>query len=235
MQSCDEKKDLKTIAVKAADGMALKITTLKDLNATIDNLFSRIAAGEDQKLLEDLCPYFGNLWPAAQALTDHLAAMGDVWSGARVCEVGCGLALPSLYLAKRGATVVASDFHPDVPEFLKRNIELNKIPERHIIYVPTDWSALRSDKEHHSLLQHRPYNWVIGSDVLYENTHPETLARALSLLAGKGGRILIADPMRPYLQSFIDAMGALGYRNDTHVRQVPTDQGRKDIMLVFLY
>ena len=48
--------------------------------------------------------------------------------GRRILEVGCGLALPSLVLAGRGADITATDYHPLAGEFLERNARENGVP-----------------------------------------------------------------------------------------------------------
>jgi len=52
-------------------------------------------------------PYWAELWPSARALATVVAAR-DV-AGQRVLEVGCGLALPALVAAARGAAAMATD------------------------------------------------------------------------------------------------------------------------------
>jgi hypothetical protein len=52
-------------------------------------------------------PYWAELWPSARALADAVAAR-EV-HGLSVLEVGCGLGLPALVAAARGADVTASD------------------------------------------------------------------------------------------------------------------------------
>ena len=59
-------------------------------------------------------PYWAELWPCARSLAAHLATL-DL-TGVRVIELGCGLALPSLVAALRGADVVASDVSADALE-----------------------------------------------------------------------------------------------------------------------
>src|SRR3954454_20338540 len=108
--------------------IALEIETLADL----DKAINKLCDGVDEKsaeavFVEDLCPYFGVVWPAARALSEHVGRMSSWLKDKRVLELGCGLALPSLVAAKLGARVTASDFHPEVPKFLERNMALNGI------------------------------------------------------------------------------------------------------------
>ena len=63
-------------------------------------------------------PYWAELWPCARSLAAHLATL-DL-AGVRVLELGCGLALPSLVAALRGAEVVASDVSRGRPRARRR-------------------------------------------------------------------------------------------------------------------
>jgi len=194
--------------------LELRVEHIHDLNETIDSLFALLEKEGRPELLEKLCPYFGVIWPSARALALEVARSGRFeWEEKRVLELGCGLALPSLTACARGARVVASDFHPEVPRFLTRNRELNGAGS--LEYLESDWM-----NELPASLQAR-FDWVIGSDILYERAYPEPVARAFDQAAAPGAQILLADPGRPYLQPFVDAMSTLGWRSETRIERVP--------------
>jgi predicted nicotinamide N-methyase len=54
---------------------------------------------------DEFLPYWAELWPAATALA---AALPAQLGGVRVVELGCGLGVPSLVAAARGAEVTAT-------------------------------------------------------------------------------------------------------------------------------
>ncbi len=54
------------------------------------------------------------------------------------------------------------------------------------------------------------FDRVIASDVLYEKHQPEIVARAIAEGLRPGGRFMLTDPGRPYLQDFSDAMERRG-------------------------
>jgi predicted nicotinamide N-methyase len=56
---------------------------------------------EEEFAHDEFLPYWAELWPASLALAEALPDM----SGLRVVELGCGLGLPSLVAAARGAEV----------------------------------------------------------------------------------------------------------------------------------
>lgn len=190
--------------------VAIEIETLADLDKEIDRLCSGVDEKDAEKVfVQDLCPYFGVIWPAARALSEHVARMGTWLAGKTVLEVGCGLALPSLVAAKLGARVVATDFHPDVPKFLHRNVELNGVK---IDYRELDWRDENAELG--------VYDFVIGSDILYEASHPKDVAKALARHCKRESHIILADPGRVYLQSAVKAIEEQGFRSDMFVRDV---------------
>lgn len=218
--------------VERIGDMTLEIDCLKDLNQTIDDLFLELEKTGNASLLEELCPYFGTVWPSARALAQTLYEKRDLFSGKRVLEVGCGLAIPSIVAAKLGADVVATDFHPEVPRFLESNLKLNLEPSRidSVRYERIDWSKGFPDLGR--------FDWVVGSDVLYERQHALLLARVVSHYMGSGaqtGGAIIADPARPYLQTFVDEMTHLGVKHQTSVRTAEDRPVPKDVFIVELH
>jgi predicted nicotinamide N-methyase len=190
--------------------LELVLETLADLDAAVDELVARTAEHPDE-LERDLCPYFGVVWPAARALAGELARRGPELAGKSVLELGCGLALPALVAAKLGARVTATDLHPDVPAFLARNLELNALGPDALEYREHDWRTAPLE---------RSFDLVVGSDILYEAGHPEPVARALAAQIAPGGRILLADPARAYLQACLDELTRLGFREHDEVVSV---------------
>lgn len=196
-------------------GVKLQIERLENLNQTIDELFDALQKTGNEHLLEELSPYFGEIWPSARALTEYLLELGP-WRGAKVLELGCGLALPSLLLAKMGAQVVATDFHPEVPKFLARNKALNGITDS-LEFLQLDWA--KNEKKLGN------FNWVIASDVLYERSHPQWMVQAIARQLDPTTPVTIADPARPYLQAFSDEMvKQTGRKCETQVRRLDSKQ-----------
>lgn len=203
--------------------LRLEMEELESLEETIDELFLELDRTGNAALLEELSPYFGCLWPSARALAQYLLAEDIEQNGPlHILEVGCGLAFPSLALAATVKTsrILATDFHPEVPKFLSRNLERNLIPEEKFEYRKLDWTKRDSNGERFGL--------VIGSDVLYEKAHPADVADALVSWVKPGGRIVIADPVRPYLQAFVDEMRARGFTAEPKVLKLTADPRNAD-------
>lgn len=194
-------------------GLQLTIETLEDLDAVINELCEKAPppGSHEARLLEDLCPYFGVVWPAARALSAHVARMSGWLKGKKVLEVGCGLALPSLVAAKAGARVTATDFHRDVPEFLERNLKHNDVS---VEFINLDW---RKTAEVKALGK---FDFIIGSDIAYEAGQADFLATTLATLCHKESHIVLADPGRPYFQSLVDAIEKHSFQSDLFVTNV---------------
>lgn len=200
--------------------MKIRLEVLKSLDLTIDVLFEELLREGREKELDLLCPYFGVLWPSAIVLTNELASQNlELKRGpSRILEVGCGLALPSLFLMNTLHTskIACSDFHPEVGPFLKRNLLLNPPSKIQLEYIPSRFSDLSLSK--------RKWDVIIGSDILYESSHPEELAEALNTITHPNGEIMITDPGRPYLQKFSDEMRLRGWFADPKIVKVEKNE-----------
>ena len=135
--------DLTEINEKAGN-TELRLTTLRDLDSTIDRMFEELTKLQRPELLDSLCPYFGVIWPAARALAevvDHSLIPGlKMTVDMKIIELGCGLGLPALVAARKGAQTWAADFHPQVERFLALNREINGASS--LRYVDWDWRTL---------------------------------------------------------------------------------------------
>lgn len=169
-----------------------EVECLKSLDETIDAFFLEYQKTGREELFEELCPYFGTPWAAGLALADFAAEESAKWSGREALEIGCGLALPGLVLAKAGVKVECMDQHPDAAVFLARNAARNGIPLPKFHCRP--WQEDLGGR----------FDLVLGSDILYDRRQPDTLVRFLREQVAPGGEAWIADPGRPYLDAFLE-------------------------------
>ena len=158
---------------------------------------------EESRLL-DLCPYFATVWPSARALGLFMSERKKQFNKRRGVEVGCGLGLPAIVGARIGASMTATDFHPDVGFWLKKNASLNQAS---IDYVRWDWT----DPDPAAGIAFGTYDFVLASDVLYERQHPEHLVLALARLLRPGGAVYLSDPGRAYLERALEEFGKLAF------------------------
>ena len=150
------------------------------------------ALREDEALAKRGVPYWAQLWPSGWALA-RAVADGPPLKGRRVLELGCGLGLPSIAAARRGAVVVASDVSDDAAVYAAHNLALNELTGEVLV---ADWSAL-ADRG--------PWDLVLAADVLYLPASVESLLRALPRLVADDGEAWIADPDRRGGRDFLAA------------------------------
>ncbi len=144
-------------------------------------------------------PLFGMLWPSGHVLANVMQTYE--LQGKRILELGCGLALASLVIHRRGGNITASDCHPLTAAFLLENLKLNHLPA--MKYQTGNWT-----RENPLLTR---FDLVIGSDVLYDRDQPQALSQFINLHTNPGAEVLIVDPDRGNRASFTRKMNVLGY------------------------
>jgi predicted nicotinamide N-methyase len=137
---------------------------------------------------DEFLPYWAELWPAATALA---AALPEV-AGLRVVELGCGLGLPSLVAAARGAEVTASDWAEDAVQLLRENASRNGLEVRAEV---RDWREPWPER----------FDVVLAADVLYERRNVEPLLERLRELAPVA---YVGLAGRPYEAEFLGKAGS---------------------------
>jgi predicted nicotinamide N-methyase len=162
-----------------AGGLELSLLRPADAAALID---------EQQFEVEEFLPYWAELWPAGAALA---AALPADLHGRRVLELGCGLGLPSLVAASRGAHVLATDWATEALELLELNARRNGLSLEVAHARWDDPDGFDSGWE-----------LVLAADVLYEHRNVPQL---LALLQRLDAETLLAEPGRPPAQSFFQA------------------------------
>jgi predicted nicotinamide N-methyase len=152
---------------------------------------------------EEYLPYWAEPWPSGVALARAL--VGRRLRGLRVLELGCGLAIPSLYAALEGADVLATDWSEDAVASAGDNAARNGAKLETAV-------ARWSDPE--PLLERAPWQLVLAADVLYERRNVDEL---LALLPRLSNRLLLADPGRPPAKRFLEAWPGKPVRQDGSV------------------
>jgi protein-lysine N-methyltransferase EEF2KMT len=126
-------------------------------------------------------------WASSIVLAERICARSALFgltagSGVRVLELGAGTGLLSIAVAKlfahqkTQATVVATDFHPDVLANLERNV-LDNFPsskyDEPICIRSLDWSQAERDCATAPLSE--PFDVILAADVVYEPAHANWL------------------------------------------------------------
>jgi len=140
-------------------------------------------------------PYWARPWPSGLRLAEEVAKRS--LQGARMLELGCGLAAPSIAAAKAGAEVLATDGSEDAVVFAAHCLALNEV-EGEVAHA--DWAA-HGDQ----LVERGPWDLVLAADVLYTRQNVEAAARLLPRL---GAPVLLADPNRTGARNLLAAARA---------------------------
>jgi predicted nicotinamide N-methyase len=154
-----------------------------------DKLIDEEAFADDEFL-----PYWAELWPAALSLA---RALPVELAGRAVVEVGCGLGLPALVAAARGARVTAIDWAPAAIDLLRENATRNGLELEAAV---ADWRSFDGT-----------FDLAIAADVLYEQRNVEPL---LELLQKVAPTVLLAEPGRPAGAEFLRRAADFWHREE---------------------
>jgi len=152
-----------------------------------DELIDEDAFEEDERL-----PYWADVWPSARVLAERIVSMPV--DGRRFLELGCGSGLVSVAAAMAGFDVTATDYYEEALRFTALNVLVNTgaLIDTRI----GDWRRFPHDMGRFEL--------VVGSDVLYEQTHAGLVAGVLDRTLTARGAAIIADPGRLAAPQFIE-------------------------------
>jgi predicted nicotinamide N-methyase len=190
----------------AGSGADLRLRSLLDRQQFHDPLGEAERAG----ISSATWPIFGLLWPSGRVLA-HAMLSFEV-EGKRILEVGCGLALASLVIHRRGGDITASDCHPLGGAFLLENLRLNDLPA--MKYETGNWA--RSNPALGL------FDLIIGSDLLYDRDQPRALSNFIDLHSATTVEVLIVDPDRGNQPRFSRNMAALGYsHSEARIKTLP--------------
>jgi len=177
----------------------VKILTLKTRQTTVilpglevpllvvENVESLITDLAD----EEKVPLWAEIWPAARGISRYIWENMD-FSGQRVLELGCGLGLAGVVCGLKGAKVTFSDYQPAALEISQKNARLNGLTgtATHL----GDWRSFHLQQE---------FDWIVGSDILYDHRFNGYLGSIFQAHAGRGKGILVSHPGRQPAFEFI--------------------------------
>jgi protein N-lysine methyltransferase METTL21A len=137
-------------------------------------------------------PYWAHLWSGALVLA------GAVPTGARsVIELGCGLGLPGIVAARRGARVVFLDRASAALAFVRASAAANQLGDVAFVAADATTPVLR-----------RRFDLVLVAELLYDRALFVPLASALAGWIALGGRALLSDAGRVDTSAFYAALDA---------------------------
>jgi predicted nicotinamide N-methyase len=157
-------------------------------------------------------PYWAHLWPGSRALARLVATQLDC-RGRRGIEIGCGLGLPGLVAAQRGAAVTMMDTSHAALRFVRANAALNHCGVG-LMQADLRAAAVRGR-----------FDYCLAADVTYDPTLQVAVADFLAAHLAPHGRAWCAESVRTLDRGFGAAAAARGLRLDEQVVREP-DEGR---------
>lgn len=170
----------------------------------------------------DEIPYWAELWPSAVALSRSLIRSGNM-KGKQVLELGCGTALPSIAAALQGASVTATDYSEDALEFSLANAQLNGAKD--LCFRLVDWRHFRDIGR---------FDLVVGADILYERKLHQPLRNVLENTLKPGGKVVLADPCRPWAIDFAAVLEDTGWHVELSEETTPGMSQEAVILYTFV-
>ncbi|MDT8391249.1 MAG: hypothetical protein RRC34_12150 [Lentisphaeria bacterium] len=145
----------------------------------------------------ELMPYWADLWPSSLALAQYLIDNRQtIVKTSQALELGAGLGLAGLTLAKLGVPVVLTDTAEDAREILRIHLRENGLHSQDKNRV------MALDFFNPGMCSSPGPDLIIGADILFEERNCGAVAATLSRLLGRTGRALIADPFRKTAEIF---------------------------------
>jgi predicted nicotinamide N-methyase len=137
-------------------------------------------------------PYWSQIWPAAKALAQFLAAHSFYVKGKTVVELGAGLGLPSFVAAHTARQVLCTDAIPEAVEVIRYSAtHLNLL---NLTADVLDWQYLPPELTADVLLL---------SDINYEPASFDFLQKIISTFLSKGSTVILSTPQRLMAKDFL--------------------------------
>jgi len=168
---------------------AVSLWQVEDLESHVDR--AALLAADDAAEP----PYWAHLWSGANVLAAAVPR-----NPGRVVEIGCGLGLPGLVAARRGAaSVVFVDREAAPLAFIRESLRANRLGEAACLVADFTRLPFR-----------RPFDLVLAAEIVYDRAGFGALADALAALAGPAGRVLLTDGRRIDTRDFYPALERAG-------------------------
>lgn len=176
-----------------------------DILLEIQENFSLYVPDPEQikRVYEQLCakdpatpfPFWAKIWPSAFALADFLQEQPHWVKDKQVVELGAGIGLPSLLMAKDAASMIVSDRAPEAVVLLQKNIEYLGL--LNVKAACLDWNEFPEGIRADTLLL---------SDINYAPEQFGPLLVLIRKMLMQGTTILLATPQRITITPFAEAI-----------------------------
>ncbi|PRP84655.1 putative nicotinamide N-methyltransferase-like [Planoprotostelium fungivorum] len=157
------------------------------------------------------------IWPVAREFCEYLHTQRERLSGRNILELGAGTGMCGLYTSHLCRRVMITDGDDAVVSIVKKNVELNGLKN---VLVEKLWWGDHLSTERLLRENSEGYDVIIGSEILYHESHAPSLVQTVNqLLSSKGGLFImaIAVRIRSVLNTLIQLTSNSGWK------QIATD------------
>ena len=192
------------LAIDLAPKVRLKMAEVIDAYTILE----KMAEHEAKSRRVERFPYWAEIWPTSVALARWFLEARLPAPAGWACELGCGLGLVGIVLAKIGWRVEATDFVEDALILTNHNARLNTVDANHCVgYL--DWRNPVGAKR----------EYLVASDIVYEKKNHRYLEKVLQAVLAPGGCLYLGDPQRIACGEFVALLQQRGYGHRVETRQ----------------
>lgn len=155
------------------------------------------------------------IWRAADRLCEYMVAHQEAFRGRRVLELGCGLGVVAILLAKLqldNPQIVATDGDDKSMQLLQRNMHATGCADGNLVPAELLWST-NPEELAPFLARFEPFDLVLAADVIYDDAQvaPLCSTAAALLLRSPEARFYLAFARRNVpVGDFLSAAEAAG-------------------------
>lgn len=171
---------------------------------------------------ESECGIGAGCWLSSIAMLSWLSDHNNSYTNKRILEIGCGVALNSLYLASldyyQTTHITASDYKHTIGYVLEENKSFNNINENRAEYKVLDWQQCCSST-YDPLDTIGKYDLIIATDCIYKST-ASLFFNVIKHHLAPNGTLLLINPMetsRPGTDQLIYKLAEMGEIRVSHI------------------